>query len=691
MRQRNLKLLRAACLLSAIAIPTVAWADDEPSADSLGDSREIVVTASTTSMLGIASTSSQGMITRQEIEQRPAYRVGQYLESIPGLAVTSHSGEGKANQYLLRGFNLDHGTDFATWIDGMPVNQRTHTHGQGYTDINFVIPELFDGIAFTKGAYFPAEGDFSAVGSAHLRLVNTMRPMVSVGAGTVGDRRIFAGGSVPTGNGGNLLGAAEVFKLDGPWDNPEKLRRLNGVVRWSNGTDQDGLSLTAMAYDGRWNATTDQPLRAVEAGLIGRFGSLDPSDGGKASRYSVSFGLAKPIGDCDITVELFGVRQHLTLWSNFTHFLNDPVRGDQHAQNDDRWIGGGKFAIRHQFETGGISQSIAFGTQARFDSTRVNLRSTQARIPFATDRDNQVEEFSLAGYVEYRAQWTPWLRSVVGLRQDYFHVHDEDLVRAETGREHATLFQPKGNLIFAPWKHTEISFSAGRGFHSNDGRAGRVEDENGNVSFERPPLLVKSDSFEAGVRTNAIARLTMSATVFQTDFSSELVYSADEGQTEAGRPSRRRGIEFTAQYRPFHWLEVNTNLAFSHARYRNGDSALRFIEDAPSFIGAAGILVDNLGPWSGALTWRKLGSHPLLDDNSVRSTGYSEVNFSASYKVNPKLTLRAEVYNLFDSGDNAADYYYASRLPGESAGGVEGLNFHPLEPRSLRVTVSMVL
>ena len=682
--------LRAACLLTAIAIPSALWAGKEPSEDLADNSRQIVVTASTTNMIGVATTSSEGMITRQEIEQRPAYRVGQYLESIPGLAVTAHSGEGKANQYLLRGFNLDHGTDFATWIDGMPVNQRTHAHGQGYTDINFVIPELIGGIEFTKGAYFPAEGDFSAVGSAHLKLIDTLRPMISVGAGTVGDRRIFAGGSMPVG-GGELLGAAELFTLDGPWDNPDNLRRVNAVLRWSDGSARDGLSLTAMAYDGRWNATTDQPLRAVEAGLIGRFGSLDPSDGGKASRYSVSLRLARPIGDYDMTLDLFGVRQHLILWSNFTHFLDDPARGDQRAQNDDRWIGGGRFVISHHFDTGGISQTISLGTQARYDSIKVNLRPTQARIAFATDRGNQVEEYSLAGYVEHRAQWAAWLRTVVGFREDYFHVRDNDLVQGHIGRTQASLFQPKGSVILAPWQHVEIYVSAGRGFHSNDGRAGRIEDGAGNVRFQRPPLIVASDSAEIGMRTTAIAHLTLSVTAFQTNFSSELIYAADAGQTEAGRPSRRRGVEFTGQYRPFPWLEVNTNLAFSRARYRDGDPSHRFVEDAPAFIGAAGLLVDNLGPWSGALTWRKLGAHPLIDDNSVRSPGYSEINLSASYKISPRMTLRAEVYNLFGSTDNAADYYYVSRLPGEGAAGEEGVNFHPLEPRSLRFTVSVVL
>ena len=686
-RTSTKQLLLSVSLVAGLVCPASAMAEGASSADA----DEIVVTASTIDKLGIASTASEGSITRQEISQRPAYRTGQYLESVPGLAVTTHSGEGKANQYLLRGFNLDHGTDFATYVDGMPVNQRTHTHGQGYTDLNFLVPELFGGIDFTKGSYFAAEGDFSAVGAAHLRLVNSLRPTVSLSTGTVGDRRAFIGGSIPTAANGSLLGAFEYFHLDGPWDNPDKLRRLNGVLRWSAGTPADGLSATVMGYDGQWNATTDQPLRAVEAGLIGRFGSLDPSDGGRSSRYSLSVRIAKPIGACDLEANLYGVRQHLTLWSNFTHFVEDPVRGDQRAQNDSRWILGGNLMLRHEFDSGGIHHILSFGAQSRTDLIRVGLQPTEARVPFGTTRDNQVDEFSIAGILEYKAQWTPWLRTIMGLREDYFHIRDNDILKGEIGREHAALFQPKGSIVFGPFSRTELYLSAGRGFHSNDGRAGRVTDEAGNVGFERPPLIVRSTSYEIGLRTSIVPNVTASIAAFQTEFDSELIYVADAGQTEGGRPSRRRGIEFTGQYRPFPWVELNANLAFNHARYRDGSPAHRSIEDAPRFISAAGVLIDNLGPWSAALTWRKLGSHPLTDDNSIRSPGYSEVNASLGYKLSDRLSIRADVYNLFDSTDNAADYFYVSRLPGEPAEGIEGLNSHPLEPRSLRVTLTATL
>lgn len=682
--------MRGTCLIALVLLPGAVRAEEaeaEAGADD-GWREQIVVTASKVDLIGVAATASQGSITRQEIEQRPAYRVGQYLESIPGLAVTSHSGEGKANQYLLRGFNLDHGTDFATWVDGMPVNQRTHAHGQGYTDVNFLLPELIGGIDFTKGAYFASEGDFAAVGSAHLRLRDTMPLTVSLGAGTVGDRRVFAGGSTKLPGGSTLLGAAEYFRLDGPWDNPDGLRRINAVLRWSTGTPANRTTITAMAYDGKWNATTDQPLRAVISGLIGRYGSLDPSDGGKASRYSLSFRLARELGDCDLEMTAYGLRQHMTLWSNFTHFLDNPVRGDQRAQNDARWIGGGGASLRVPFNALGGSHALTIGTQARADFIDVDLAATERRLPFAVERDNHVNEFSLSAYVEDRAQWTPWLRTVIGLRGDRFSATDRDRVLGTVGEQSSFLFQPKASVVLVPWQHTEFYLSTGRGFHSNDARAGLIEDEQGQESFVRPPLLVQSSSYEIGLRSNVIPRLTVTATAFQMDFESELTYSADAGQTEAGRPSRRRGVEITAQYRPAPWLEINGNLAFSHARYRDGPLANRFIEDAPGYIGSAGILVDGFGPWSGSLIWRKLGAHPLVDDNSVRSPGYSQVNLALARQLGSRLTLRAEVFNLLSSKDDAADYFYRSRLQGEAPEGVEDLHIHPLEPRSLRVTLS---
>jgi hypothetical protein len=661
---------------------------DTQAQDNSNRDSDIIITASTLDLLGKAATSSQGSVTGQELEQRPVYRVGQLLETIPGLSVTAHSGEGKANQYLLRGFNLDHGTDLATFIDGMPVNMRTHGHGQGYTDLNFLIPELGSGIDFTKGPYFANEGDFASVGADHLRLRNTMPMTVTLSAGTVNDYRAFAGGSLPV-QGGDLLLAGEVGYLDGPWDHGDGFRKLNGVARWSRMSGANGFSLTAMGYDSRWNATTDQPIRAIDSGLIGRFGTLDPSDGGRAWRFSLSLNLTRDLGnDWTLGASAFAIRQRLTLWNNFTHYLDDPVNGDQHAQNDRRTMLGGSIALGRVLRIGGIEQDITIGLQTRYDVIDVNSVHTIARRPLEIQRSDHVREFSLGVYAEDKVRWTPWLRTVFGLRGDFYRANDDNALGGLSGAQRASLFEPKLNVILGPFAKTEFYVSAGRGFHSNDARAGAVDDGNGGISLVRPPLLVKSAGYEVGIRTNAIPHLTAAVSLFQIDFDSELTYDADSGTTEAGRPSRRRGLEITGQYRPARWLEFNANIAIARARYRDDDPAGRYIEDAPAFIGSLGLLVNNLGPWFGSVAIRDLGAHPLVEDNSIRSRGYREANANIGYRLSPKVRVQLDVYNLTNSHDDAADYYYTTRLPGEPAAGVTDLQIHPLEPRSARVSLT---
>ncbi len=679
-----MRLPFASLLLPLVAAsPTLAQTADAPAPD-------IVVTASTLDLLGRADTSSQGSVTRQELQQRPVYRVGQLLEAVPGLTVTAHSGEGKANQYLLRGFNLDHGTDLATYVDEMPVNMRTHAHGQGYTDLNFLIPELGAGVDFSKGPYFAAEGDFASVGADHLRLVDTLRPTASLSVGTLGDQRAFAGGSIALANGDRLLAAGELAHLDGPWDHPDDFRKGSAALRWSRGDRDDGVSLTALAYGAGWHATTDQPLRAVESGSIGRFGSLDPSDGGRAARFSLSANLARPAGAWQLRASAYIVRQRLTLWNDFSHYLDDPVNGDQHAQDDRRTFGGGAVSAAREVTIGGIANSVTLGAQTRYDDIRLDLMHTRGRADLATIRDDRVREFSLAGYLADSVRWTPWLRTVLGLREDYFHVADRAYVGGVTGTEAAALFQPKGNMVLGPWARTEFYLSAGRGFHSNDGRAGLVEGGAADA-LARPPLLVRSSGYEAGVRTSAVRRFTAALSVFRIDFASELTYDADAGATTAGRPSRRTGVEFTAQYRPVRWLELNANLAATRARYRDSDPAGRFIPDAPSFIGSAGLLVHDLGRWFGAVAFRDLGEHPLVESSVIRSAGYREVNANIGYTLSPRLNVRIDIFNVTNSRDDAADYYYTTRLPGEAAEGVTGVQIHPLEPRSARLTLTATL
>ena len=708
------------CLLAGTALaqtPAPAGAPADPSASPAASSRtvkEVVVTASRGNMLGRAVTASQGVITQKEVELRPIARIGQLYETVPGLVVTIHSGEGKANQYLIRGFNLDHGTDFASFVDNMPVNRPTNTHGQGYSDQNFLLPQIVGGIDYTKGPYYAAIGDFGAVGSAHVRLVDDLPAQVSGMIGTFGDEEVFAGGTHHIDQDNRVWGALDVGHIDGPWDPPGDFRKVLAAARYSHGSDVQGFGLTGMVYQSVGRLLTDQPLRAVQDGLIGRYGTLDSSDESRSQRFSLSGDYAAVGEDWKLDLGAYAIRSTMTLWNDFTHLLDDPVNGDQEEQDEGRTTLGAQANYSRAVRLGTIPTDIVVGVQLRYDDVDLDKKHTLRRTPLdycsveqpdgpaiqvpAVNFQCQADKVRLldaAPYVENTTRWTPWLRTVVGLREEYYWASDRSLISGFSGAAHQFLFQPKGSLVLGPFYKTELYLSAGRGFHSDDVRGvfGTVPLEGIPGAAGQTPLLASTTGEEVGLRTNIVPHLQAQIAVFRQDFQSELTYNADVGQDEASAPSRRQGVEVSAQFRPTPWLELNTDLSFSKARYQ-GDLASfdldgPYISNAPSFIGSFGILVDDLGPWFGGLQWRRLGPYPISDgDRLPEDKGYSEVNLDVGYKVTPKLKLQVSIFNLLNTKANASAFYYTSRLAGEPLEGVTDFQVHPVEPISARFTVT---
>ena len=675
---------------------------------------EVVVTGSRVNLIGRAETASQGSVTREEVELRPIARIGQLYETVPGLVVTIHSGEGKANQYLLRGFNLDHGTDFATFVDGMPVNRPTNAHGQGYSDQNFLMPQIVGGIDYTKGPYYPAIGDAGAVGSAHVRLVDELPTQLSGSISTFGDEEVFAGGTRHFSDSDRVWAALDLGHTDGPWTPPEGFRKVQAAARYSHGSGMDGFNLTGMFYQSVGRLMTDQPLRAYQEGLIDRFGTLDPSDESKSQRFSLSARYATAGDDWQASLSAYAVRSTMTLWNDFSHYLDDPVNGDQEEQDEGRTLLGGEGAYTRDMMFGQVSSDTTFGVQLRYDDIDLDKKHTLNRTPLAycsieqasgpalqvpatnfNCEADKVQLLDLAPYVENTTRWTPWLRTVFGLREEYYWASDHSLISGFSGATHQSLFQPKGSIVLGPFFNTELYVSAGRGFHSDDVRGvfGTVPLEGFTGAAGPTPLLASTTGEEIGLRTNIIARLSLQAAVFREDFRSELTYNADVGQDEASAPSRREGIEVSAQYHPTPWLELNSDLAFSKARYQGDLTQFGldgpYISNAPSFIGSFGVLVDNLGPWFGGLQWRKLGAYPISDGTRLpEDKGYSEFNLDVGYKFTPTLKAQVSVFNLLNSKANAAAFYYAARIPGEPLDGIEDYQVHPLEPISARFTVT---
>ncbi|KAB2937246.1 TonB-dependent receptor [Hyphomicrobium sp.] len=649
---------------------------------------------SSSALLGQARSGSEGVAPRSELLSQPIYRTGELLEATPGLIVTQHSGEGKANQYFLRGFNLDHGTDLAITVDGMPVNMRTHGHGQGYADTGFLIPEIMRGLLYRKGPYFAAEGDFASAGAIHLDIVDRLeKNFAQVELGSFGHRRAVAGMSAPVGNGGNMLVAGEVVRFDGPWERPDDLRKLNGVMRYSRGSYDNGFAITGMAYSGKWYATDQIPRRAVDSGLIGRYGNIDSTDGGEAERFSLSSRWSERTADTLTRASAYAIKSDLALFNNFTYLLSNPVDGDQFKQTDHRWIGGAG-ASRTFFGTAfaGVKSETTLGVQSRYDDIKVGLYNTRERAVLSTVREDQAREFSVGIFGESTLRWTPWLRTTAGLRGDLFSADVSSNLGANSGSEIDAILSPKAGIVLGPWSKTEFYLNAGTGFHSNDARGTVITvDPVSLASAQAVPFLVRSKGAEIGLRSEPTKAMQSTLAAFILDFDSEIVFVGDAGTTEASRPSRRIGLEYTLRSKLLPWLTLDLDAAYTRARFLEDDPGApgRYIPGATEGVVSASLSFENLmGGWFGGVRVRYFGPRPLIEDNSVRSNASMPVSARLGYKFDDGLIVRVDGFNLLDQKASQIDYYYASRLMGEAAAGVNDSHFHPLEPRSFRLSLT---
>ena len=673
---------RRAVAVALIAAP--AWAAGQQSL------APVEITGHYDNRIGTSNAASAGVITPQLIEDRPLLRPGSLLEYVPGLVVTQHSGVGKANQYFLRGFNLDHGTDFATWVAGMPVNLRTHAHGQGYTDLNFLIPELISGVHYYKGPYFAHIGDFGSAGAAFIPYAERLDEGLVLGTlGEDGYRRALLAGSA-AGGPGTLTYGLEVLYSDGPWEVPNDFRKLNGVLRWFVPVGDGIFGITGMAYDGRWNSTDQVPLRAVDSGLIGRFGTIDASDGGTSSRYSLSADYRTPLAGGQAQSNAYWFRYDLSLFSNFTYFLADPVNGDQFEQADRRNVFGwtGKWSRSDQWAGRAAHNSVGF--ELRQDRIApVALHATRERERLSTTREDDVIQGSLGLYAANELQWTDFFRSVVGLRYDRYRFDVTGAMPQNVGDVTDGIFSPKLSLVFGPWQRTEFFANWGYGFHSNDARGvtTTVDPVTGEAVSPATPL-VRSRGAELGLRSEALRNVQSSLAAWYLTLASELAFVGDAGTTEAGRPSRRYGIEWSNRWRPRPWMFFDLDVAWNHARFTGSSTEGNYIPGAPETVVSAGVAVNRYGPWSGALFLRYIGAYPLVEDNSVRADASTVVDGQIAYEILPRLRLRLDVFNLFDAKTSDIAYFYTSRLPGEPAEGVDDVHFHPGEPRSFRLSLS---
>jgi len=670
---------------------------------------------------------SQITASGDELRERPVMRPGEVLEAVPGLIVTQHSGEGKANQYFLRGYNLDHGTDLAITIDGEPVNMRTHAHGQGYADLNWLIPETVSTMEARKGPYFADEGDFSSVGSVHIGLIDhTTKGLAQVTAGSFGYHRFLGMDSGKLGDG-VLLVAGEVGTYDGPWGNSDDVRKLSGLVRYSQGTATDGVTVTGMAYSNKWNSTDQVPRRAIMSGLIDQFGSEDASDGGNSDRFALSARVAQSDDAGSWKANAFVVKSELDLFNNFTYFLNDPASGDQFHQHDDRLMAGANIARTLEGSLAGFPMQTTLGLQSRHDAIDLTLTNTFERGFLSNIRSDRVGEGSVGVYAESTVQWTDWMRTTTGWRGDYYAADVTSLLNANnSGHANAAIGSPKFTLALGPFNKTSFFLGVGYGMHSNDARgATTTEDPLDPAKKLTPsPLLARTKGAEVGVRSRIIPGLDTSFSAFILDQASEIVFNGDSGDTSASRPSRRYGFEWTNHYRPRSWIDIDADLAMTHARFLGYDSDQaavyasfagfpeaqignapgNYIPNAPAMVASAGITLGEKTGWFGGARWRYLASSPLTEDNAFRSLPTSIVSARLGYRTDNGWRIQLDVLNLFNTKANQISYAYGSLLKTDSLyslcypsqvapaavcqNGVMDYVLHPVEPLAFRVTMA---
>jgi len=682
-------------LLAGTAITPVAAAAGANHAAAVGDataatdslaSPEIIVTGRAANLIGIADSASEGQIGKIDLENRPIQRIGELLEVIPGLIATQHSGGGKANQYFLRGFNLDHGTDFATFIDGVPINLRTHGHGQGYSDLNFIIPEFVDSIDYAKGPYRADVGDFGTAGSAKFHTVDTAVPFVTGTIGTSDYYRIIGGGSTRLG-GGDLFLGGEYRYDNGPFDIPGDLRLYNALVKWTGPVGGGMLRATLQGYHVSFRSAEQVPQRAIDSGRIDRLGYLDPDLGGATTRVLASVNWTQN-GETPITALAYANYYRFKLISNFTYFLDDPVHGDEFEQRDQRFVLGGRIDKRFAFDLP-VPIELLVGADTRADLVSpVGLYRTEFGKVRSTVRQDRVDEESVGVFAEATIHVLPTVRVVLGLRGDGYAFDVKSNIVANSGHSTAGIVSPKAAIAWTPFRQLELYANYGEGFHSNDGRgtAITVSPSDGITPNDPVTALVKARGYEAGFRARLIDGLTVTATYWWLNLQSELQFQGDAGETAPVGPSARHGYELSAFYKPAEWLTVDGQYSRSYARQTDLPQGADHIVNALESVISAGAVI-KYGRAAAAVRVRHFGPYPIIEDNSVRARPLTVVNARLGYDFG-RIEVAADLINALNAHNNEIEYFYASRLPAEPLGGVDDRHIKPIEPRQLRLSAT---
>ncbi|WP_179315726.1 TonB-dependent receptor [Winogradskyella undariae] len=624
-------------------------------------------------------------ISRLDLNITPVNSTQEVLRKVPGLFIGQHAGGGKAEQLFLRGFDIDHGTDVSISVDGMPVNMVSHAHGQGYSDLHFVIPETVNKIDFGKGAYYAQEGDFNTAGYVNFKTKDYLKE--SEISFTVGQfntmRTVGLFDLLESSKNQNAYVALEYINTDGPFESPQNFNRLNLFGKYVVfSPENDKLTLTASHFTSRWDASGQIPQREVDNGNITRFGAIDDTEGGQTQRTNLNVTYDKYIDDnTKLSTNAFYSHYAFELYSNFTFFLEDPINGDQIFQKEDRNIFGINTAITHNTNFGDTELTLTYGIGLRHDisddvelSRTLNRSTTLENIQLGDINQTNIDAFVNAEFEFGKFKVAP------ALRVDYFKFMYNDALQTNyaTLSETKTILSPKLNFFYNAQDNLQLYLKSGLGFHSNDTR---VVVANGGED-----ILPRSYGADLGTVWKPFPKLVVNSALWYLFLEQEFVYVGDAGIVEPSGETRRFGLDLGLRYQLTDWLFLDTDATLTNARSIDEADGQDYIPLAPDFTLVGGLSVDDLNGFSGGLRFRYLDDRAANEDNSIVAEGYMVTDFNVNYSFN-KVTLGLAIENLFDVEWNETQFATESRLQGE-AQSVEEIHFTPGTPFFIKGTVS---
>lgn len=622
-----------------------------------------------------------------DVKSNPVKSSQEILRKVPGLIIGQHAGGGKAEQIFLRGFDIDHGTDITIDVDGLPVNMVSHAHGQGYADMHFIIPETIDNIDFGKGAYYANKGNFNTAGYVGLQTKKSIEDnLLSVEAGMFNTIRSVGMLKLTEGDFSNAYVASELVLTDGAFESPQNFNRLNimGRYNYNNLEDQD-LSLTLSHFQSKWDASGQIPVRAVEQGLISRFGAIDDTEGGNTSRSNFLLNYTRQLDEHSrVKSKAYISRYDFELFSNFTFFLEDPVDADQIRQKEDRIILGAETAYEHTVHVGDHDSQLKYeaGIGFRYDdvndvqlSRTKNRKELLERLAFGN-----VDETNGYGFFNLTYKKNKWTINP-GLRLDYFKFDYENLLTEtyDSRSQDKFFVGPKFNVLYAASPKVQLFGKSGIGFHSNDTRV--------VIANDADEILPAAYSFDVGGIFKPIDKVVVNAALWNLFLEQEFVYVGDAGIVEPSGKSRRYGVDFGIRYQLTDWLYVNGDINYTYARSTEEPEGADFIPLAPDLTSSGGLSFRDLGNFSGGLNYRFIKDRPANEDNSIVAEGYFITDLNLNYAWD-NWTFGVIVENLFDSEWNETQFATESRLFNE-ANSFEEIHFTPGTPFYLRGKISV--